>query len=254
MKKQFYILIFTLFHFGTINAQSDTAGVTVDTVAITTRSAFDNGASQIELVNKSFDRLVDKLTEEKKEEKSIWDTLIPLLIGALLALIPQIIFWYLNKSKERSKLKLEIKADLNRLEHLLCDHYRELAMHKAHKPYWYAQFERSEREENEDETKKFYSFHIESGNKVRATEIKISSTFSEFYGFVIKLQHLTDFDEKIKESVNEYYEFKPTKPNSIDSTLEDLPAEENKEEQRIRENYKGFTNPIKNIVELLNEK
>lgn len=254
MKKHTYILILSFFLYGLVIAQSGSRVVEIDTVSITKENPINNSSSQIELVNKSFDKLVEKLTEEKKVKKSIWDTLIPLLIGALLAIVPQIIFWFLNKSKEKSKLKLEIKADLNRLEHLLCDHYRELAMHKAHKPYWYAQFERSEREKNEEETKKFYSFHIESGNKVRATEIKISSTFSEFYGLVIKLQHLTGFDKKIKNLISEYNEFKPIKPNSIDSTIDNLPAEENKEENRLRENYKGFTKPIKEIVKKLNKK
>ncbi len=254
MKNQVYILIFSLFFCFSTFGQTDTLKVEKEKISkIEEKLTIDN-SSQIEITNKSFDKLVKKLTEEKKEEKPIWDTLIPLLIGALLALIPQIIFWFLNKVKEKSKQKLEIQANLNRLEHLLCDHYRELAMHKAHKPYWYAQFERSEREDNEEETKKFYAFHIESGNKVRATEIKISNTFSEFYGLVIKFQHLTDFDDKIKGLINEYYEFQPTKPNSIDSTRDDLPKEENIEEKRLRENYVGFTNPVKEIVELINKK
>lgn len=254
MRNLFYIIIFTLFLDAHVVGQYDTEAVKTKTESVTENSPIENDNSRIEIINKSFDRLVKKLTLEKKEGKSIWDTLIPLLIGALLALIPQIIFWFLNNSKEKSKLKLEIKANLNRLEHLLRDHYRELAMYKAHKTYWYAQFESSEKEKNEEETNKFYALHIESGNKVRATEVKISSTFSEFYGFVIKLQHLTNFDDKIKDLINEYYEFKPTKPNSIDSTIYSLPAEENKEEKRLLENYKGFTNPIEKVVAHLNKK
>lgn len=254
MKNQIHILIFSLFLCLSTFGQIDTLQIEKEKVSNVEKNINDNNSSQLEITNKSFDKLVGKLIREKKEKKSIWDTLIPLLIGALLALIPQIIFWFLNKSKEKSKQKLEIQADLNRLEHLLCDHYRELAMYKAHKPYWYAQFERSEREGNDEETEKFYALHIESGNKVRATEIKISSTFSEFYGLAIKLQLLTVFDEKIKGFINEYYEFKPTKPNTIDSTKDNLPAEEIIEEKRLLDNYVGFTNPIKIIVELLNKK
>ncbi len=239
---------------GSANGQTDTIAVKSEIFSGTEIALTPSDTFQIVIVNKSFDKLVGNLIEEKKDKKSIWDTLIPLLIGALVALIPQFIFWFLNKSKEKSKLKLEIKTDLNRLGHLLCDHYRELAMHKAHKPYWYAQYERSKREKKEEEAKKFYDYHIESGNRVRATEIKISSTFSEFYSLTIKLQHLTSFENKIKDFINEYYEFEPTKPNLIDSTKDSLPAEENKEEKRLLKNYEGFTRPIKNIVELFNNK
>lgn len=254
MRNQLYILFFFFIFSEYVLGQVSTDIIAYDTISVVDKKGIENTSSHIEIVNKSFDRLVEKLIEEKKSEKSMWDTLIPLLIGAFLALIPQILFWFLNKWKEKAKIKLDIKADLNRLEHLLCDHYRELAMHKAHKPYWYAQFERSKREENEEETKKFYIFHIESGNKVRETEIKISSTFSEFYGQVIKLQHLTDFDSNIKELIEEYYQFKPVKPNSINSTISNLPAEENMEERRLLKNYQGFTKPIKKIVEKLSQK
>lgn len=46
------------------------------------------------------------------------DVILAATIGALAAIVPQVIFWFLNKSKEKSKLKLEIKSDLNRLQHL----------------------------------------------------------------------------------------------------------------------------------------
>jgi hypothetical protein len=254
MKNQFYILIFTLFICGAAIGQSDTGAVKTAIVSATESNSIDPGTYQIEVVNKSFDRLVENLTEEKKDKKSIWDTLIPLLIGAVLTLFGQLTFWWLNKKKEQSQLKLETKAELNRLKHLLCDHYRELAMHKAHKLYWYAQFEKSNNEKNEEEAKNFYSLHLETGNKVRATEIKISSTFSEFYGLVNKLQYLTKFDKKTKGLIDKYYEFKPIKPNPIDSKIDKLRAEEKIEEERLLENYKGFTKPITEIVEHLNKK
>lgn len=250
MKNQIQLIILSLFLSFSTYGQTDT----LEKIKNSKIKKNISVSSQIEIDNKSFNKLVENLSNQDKEKKTAWDTLFPLIIGALLTLVPQIIFWFLNKSKEKSKQKLEIKANINRLEYLLYDHYRELAMYKSHKYYWYAHFEKSEREDNNEETKEFYKLHTESDNKVRETEIKISSTFSEFYGFVIKFQHLTAFNDKIDSLINEYYHFEPIKPNEIDSTKHNFKEEANIEEKSLREDYLGFINPIKKIVQYVNQK
>jgi hypothetical protein len=182
------------------------------------------------------------------------DVLIAALIGALAAIVPQVLFWFLNNCKEKKQAKKEIKSDLFRLLHLMKDHYRELAMHKAHKFYWYAQYENSESENDKKEMEKFYASHMRSGASVRGVELKISETFSEFYKQVIKFQHFSEFDDKIDELIEEYYSFEPEKPDYIDYTKSDLPREENKEEKRLNKEYEKFNKILSKIVNKINSK
>ncbi len=181
-------------------------------------------------------------------------TLLAALIGALAAIVPQVLFWILNSRQDKLKDKLEIKSELHRLQHLLVDHYRELAMHKAHKFYWYAHYQNSESEANEKEMGKFHNFHMASSSRVRETEIKISTTFSEFYKLVTKLQHLTAFDDKLKKLIKEYYDFKPQKPEKIDPEKDDLTKESAKAEARLNEQYGEYISIIDKIVNRCDKK
>lgn len=63
---------------------------------------------KIEIINKSFDNLVTKLTEKKDDKNSIWDILTPLLIGAGLTLLTQwlIELWKTEKEKLNKKQEL----------------------------------------------------------------------------------------------------------------------------------------------------
>lgn len=71
---------------------------------------------------------------------------------------------YRKNIKEKESNILHTKAELEKLKFLLKDNYRELAMHKAHKYYWYAhyEFEKSKDNQNEKEIDKFYAYHMNS--------------------------------------------------------------------------------------------
>jgi len=201
-----------------------------------------------EVESKTLKKLIEieKLIKENKKQESIWKTLIPLLIGSSLTLLTQFLIEFRKTYKENRNKKIEIKAELIRLTFLLKDHYRELAMHKAHKHYWYAQyrFEKTTNKPNPDEVNKFYDYHIISANKVRETEIKIADSFSEYCKKVNKLQALTHFNNEIQE----YQNYKPSKPKDIWSNVQqELYKIEADEEERLRKEYERYIEIVKNI-------
>lgn len=205
---------------------------------------------KVEVINKSFDQLVKYHTEKKKDSNSIWDTLIPLLIGAGLTLLTQFLMDYRKTRKEKNSEILLTRSELEKLKHLLNDNYRELAMHKAHKFYWYAhyQFEIAKSGPDPKEVDKFYNSHMNSSAKARDTENKISANFAEYCKLVSKLQHLTNFNDKVNALITEYQEFKPAKPLDLlaveQSELYDL---EREEEDRLFKEYQKFISIIKKI-------
>jgi hypothetical protein len=205
---------------------------------------------KVEIINKSFDKLVKFQTKNNKEASSIWDTLIPLLIGAGLTLITQIVMDTNKNRKEKRSDILLTKSDLEKLKYLLKDNYRELAMHKAHKNYWYAhfEFESTKDEKDEKEIDKFYNYHINSSSKVRETENKITDNFAEYCKQTSKLQYLTNFNDNVEKYITEYQEFKPNKPKHLIATdqneLYDL---EREEEDRLLIEYQKYIQIIEKI-------
>lgn len=195
--------------------------------------------------------IIEKLNLILKQTDSS-DLLWAAVIGALAAIIPQILFWFLNIKKEKKQTLLEIKAELHRLEYLLKDHYRELVMHKTHKFYWLAQHQNSEEEGNQDKATEFYNAHRKSADQTRETELKIANTFSEFYKLLIKFQHITKFNDNISTLIDEYHEYQPKKPKRIDSSKDNLPKEEAKEEKRLRKEYDEYSKIIRKIVKVVN--
>jgi len=208
------------------------------------------GTEKVEVINKSFDEFIKLQAEKKKEEKSMWDTLIPLLIGAGLTLLTQTLIDFRKTRKERKSDVLLTKAELEKLKYLLKDNYRELAMYKAHKFYWYAhyEFESAKVNPNEKEIDKFYNFHMDSGGKVRHTENKISDNFAEYCKQVFKLQHLTKFSKEVKSLIKEYQDFKPEKPKDlVTNSQNDLYKLEREEEDRLLSEYQNFIAIIEKI-------
>lgn len=206
--------------------------------------------AKVELVNKSFDEYVSSQAQKENDQNSIWDTLIPLLIGSGITLLTQLLMDIRKNRKESRSEVLLTKAELEKLKHLLRDNYRELAMHKAHKNYWYAhyKFERKKKDIDNAEVDKFYNYHINSSSRVRDTENKIANNFSEYCKQVNKLQYLTKFNDKVKELILEYIEYKPDKPKDIVAENQsELYLLEREEEDRLLEVYQHFITIIEKI-------
>jgi hypothetical protein len=241
MNRHFYIFIIVLF---TTNVFGQTDTLKKSSVEPKTE------LERVEVINKSFDDFVKLQTEKKKEDRSIWDTLIPLLIGAGLTLATQILMDFRKNRKEKKSDILLTKAELEKLKYLLKDNYRELAMHKAHKFYWYAhyEFESAKEKPDDKEVDKFYNFHMNSSSKARDTENKISDNFAEYCKQVSKLQHLTGFNENVKTFIREFQEFKPQKPKDLVAEEQsDLYKHEREEEDRLFAEYQKFIEIIEKI-------
>lgn len=225
-----------------------------DTINKATTGKLDK-TEKVEVINKSFDDFVKFQTEKKKDDKSIWDTLIPLLIGAGLTLLTQILMDFRKHQNEKKLDILLTKSELEKLKYLLKDNYRELAMHKAHKFYWYAhyEFESAKDIPDENEVDKFYNYHMDSNIKARDAENKISDNFAEYCKQVSKLQHLTKFNENVKTYIKEYQEFKPQKPKDLfTQNQNDLHKLEREEEDRLFSEYQNFITIIEKINSELN--
>ena len=129
--KTLYTLIILFFTSLTF-AQSDTVSKLVNDSKRDTLSKTE----KVEIINKSFDTLVSKLNEKKDDKNSIWDILIPLLIGAGLTLGTQfaIEFWKTKKEKEQKRQELISKGRAK--TYLIAQILKDLAMYKVHKQYY----------------------------------------------------------------------------------------------------------------------
>lgn len=211
-------------------------------------------SEKVEVKNKSFDNYIKFQTKKKESDKSMWETLIPLLIGAGLTLITQILMDSRKNRKEKKSDILLIKAELEKLKYLLKDNYRELAMYKAHKFYWYAhyEFETAKEKSDENEIDKFYNFHMDSSSKARETENKISDNFAEYCKQVSKIQYMNGFNDNVKTLIKEYQEFKPQKPMDLVAEKQsDLYKQEREEEDRLVTEYQKFIEIIEKINNVL---
>ncbi|MCJ7933328.1 MAG: hypothetical protein MUW56_06735 [Chryseobacterium sp.] len=247
--KQISFIIFFLIFIITFSQRKDTVNKT--NIQVTSAKA---EYQKVELKNEVLENYIKTLSTKQESKQSIWDTLIPLLIGSFLTLGTQIYFENRKNKKDKDNQILDSKSELERLISLLRHNYNELAMHKSHKHYWYAQFQYEENLEtpNVNDVNKFYNYHIESSSKAIMTENVIAENFSNFTKEISKIQHLTKQNIQINNLYNEYLTYTPKKPQDImsvhRSNLYDLAR---KEEDKLKEEYQEYIkilNDIKNIV------
>jgi hypothetical protein len=183
------------------------------------------------------------------------DIIIAALVGALAAIIPQLIMDYRRTKRDKENKLMELRSELYRITELIRDHYRELALHKAHKFYWWANYsiEKKRKESGkEHETEKMYNFHMSSSSKVRSTELKLSENFSLYRKIVAKIQMMTDFKRKVQQYLEEYKSYEPSKPKDLkNEDQEILHAYEAEEENRLREDYHEYIKSLEKINKLL---
>ncbi|KFF08724.1 hypothetical protein [Chryseobacterium luteum] len=209
---------------------------------------------KVELKNEVLENYIKKLSTKNEAKQSIWDTLIPLLIGAFLTLGTQIYFENKKNKKDNDNQILESKSELEKLTYLLRHNYNELAMHKVHKHYWYAQYQYEENLEtpNLNDVNKFYNYHIESGNKAIIIENVIAENFSNFTKEISKIQHLTKQNTEVNNLYVKFMSHTPKKPQDIMSlNRSELYELARKEEDKLKKEYQEYIkilNDIKNIV------
>jgi hypothetical protein len=91
---------------------------------------------KVEIINKSFDRLVSDLTKKDKGTNSIWTTLIPLLIGAGLTLFTTFLIEHWKTGKEKKLKRQQLVSRGRAKTYLLNQILKDLAMYKVHKQYY----------------------------------------------------------------------------------------------------------------------
>jgi hypothetical protein len=228
-------LILTILLFCSLTfAQTDSGKMTVkstqhpvDTIAKT---------EKVEIINKSFDNLVEKLTEKKEEENSIWDILFPLLIGAGLTLGTQFAIELWKTDKEKKSKKHELISRGRAKTYLIIQLLKDLAMYKVHKQYYIRAFQI---DNDEDSFKK----HYEKGQQQRETEAKLDDTIADYFQLVTEYAILTKNHDHFQQHFEKIFHFvhpKSSKFTDYTTTTELVPALE-KEEARLNEEYRKLT-------------
>ncbi|ATL48794.1 hypothetical protein COR50_17390 [Chitinophaga caeni] len=190
--------------------------------------------TKVELLNSSFDKLVSKLTEDKKETNSIWNTLIPLLIGAGLTLIAQFAIEYWKTNKENESKKREIISKGRARTYLIAQVLKDLAMYKVHKQYYWraSQIE----QDGSDSFKK----HYEKGQQQRETKVRLDDNIAEYFQLVTEYSIVAKKHDHFKQYFVDIFNYVHPKSSNFSecNTKLELPMELNKEEERLNEEYK----------------
>jgi hypothetical protein len=191
---------------------------------------------KVEIINKSFDNLVEKLTEKKEDKNSIWDILIPILIGAGLTLGTQFAIELWKTDKEKKSKKQELISRGRAKTYLIAQVLKDLAMYKVHKQYYIRAFQI---DNEEDSFKK----HYDKGQQQRETEVKLDDTIADYFQLVTEYAILTknlDHFQQYFENIFHFAHPNSSKFTDCTTTTELVPGLE-KEEARLNDEYKKLT-------------
>jgi len=146
---------------------------------------------------------------------NIWIPLLSALLGGLLVLAGQTIDrWQKRKIDIENNLR-EIYAYCRKIEALMKNHYRELAMAKVHVEYWWYCY----RVVNDGENKKYYDEHLKSQIYGREIERKIGEAKADFIGHVRKFQVIKKIKEEIEQLLLTISDLTHPKAHSYDLSL-----------------------------------
>lgn len=224
-------------------AQTDSAKTIIPTKTIANIHSDTLTSSKVEIVNKSFDRLVSKLIEDNKENNSIWDTLIPLLIGAGLTLLAQFVIEYWKTDKEKEVKKRELISKGRARTYLIAQVLKDLAMYKVHKQY-YARAAAIEAD-GSDSFKK----HYEKGQQQRETEVRLDDNIAEYFQLVTEYSIVTKNHDHFKQYFGEVFNYVHPKSSKFSdcNTEQELVAGLQNEETRLNSEYKTLIDLFEKI-------
>ncbi|MBS7254865.1 hypothetical protein [Flavobacterium branchiicola] len=187
---------------------------------------------KVEIINKSFDQLVEKLTKEKEDNNSIWNIIGPLLIGSALTLVTQLLIdsWKNRKEKVINQQKLISRGRAK--TYLIVQILKDLAMYKVHKQYYLRAYQIGN---DEDDFKK----HYEKGQQQRETETKLDDNIAEYFQIVTEYAILTKNIDHFQEHFQDIFNFHHAKSSKFTNcqTLTQLTAELETEEINLNNKY-----------------
>jgi hypothetical protein len=125
---------------------------------------------------------------------SIWISFLSAIVGGILVLAGQSIDRRQKQKQEALNNLREIYAYCRRIEALMKNYYRELAMAKIHVEYWWFCY----RAVNDGQTKMYYDEHLKSQGFAREIERKIGESKADFIAHVRKFQAIKSISEEIE--------------------------------------------------------
>lgn len=188
--------------------------------------------SKAEIISHSVDK---EYKQPLKLEKSYdWTTLIPIAIGAALALLSQGIAGIFRSLREKKRINQGLRSKATAKAFEISQNLNHLAMYKAHKKY-YLQASQIEKGQESD---KSHNKHYEKGQEQRKCETELTTRISEFIELIAEYQILNNTEGDIKTDIEKITKYDHPKPKTFTSiTLSDLVKELNEEEKRLNMEY-----------------
>ena len=208
-----------------------------------------SGQLIIEIKSHSLDNLVNHVSESSDKGNSIWDVMIPLLIGAALTLITQYVIFLIGNRKERDIIKFQLISKAKGKVFLIAQIIKDLAMHKVHKKYFYRAHELKLAYDEP------YKRHYEKGDEQRTTESKLDEELTKY--FEIVSEYISRFRIKSKKEFDELFTRISNYVHPVSSALKDCKNKEElikglkNEEARLNTEYKELNSLIISLQELM---
>lgn len=202
--------------------------------------------TSVEIVSKSFDKFVEKFGEQAIDKPSIWDTLTPLLIGAGLTIVTQLLIEFWKSNKETNQKKQELISRGRAKTYLIAQILKDLAMYKVHKQYYIRAYKLStDTVDKEDSFKK----HYEKGQEQRHTEAKLDECIAEYFQLVTEYIILVGKKDHFKEHFQQIFQYTHPKSSKFENcfTDQELIAGLEEEEKRLNEQYVTLRNIFESI-------
>lgn len=131
----------------------------------------------------------------------IYVPVISTIIGGIIVWLGQYIERIRRVKIETRKELLDIYYNCRRVEGLMRNNYRELAMAKLHVEYWWYAYCQEE-EGDENEKKRWYDEHLRSQSYARDIERRIGDTKADYIGYVHKFHVIKAIPINIEEKLN----------------------------------------------------
>jgi hypothetical protein len=189
-----------------------------------------------------------KLISELKPSSDILSpgevALLGALIGALSAILAQLIIYILSSSKENKKEKGELIAEERSLSSLINNLYSELAWLKVSYEFWYRSFSITSK-------KSHYQQFLVARDRIPECKRNISMYVSNYVKAVTRFINVSKKREPISTLLNTVNNFPPLaeEPSTFDdiSTIEDLNTQSEIESKRLRSEYSKLSDLLKQI-------
>jgi hypothetical protein len=181
---------------------------------------------------------------------SNWIPVISSIVGGLLVWLGQVFERHNRKRTEITNNLQEIYADCRKLEALMRNNYRELAMAKVHVEYWWYCFNSDRREQRD------YEEHLRSQSYAREIERRIGDVKADYIAHVCKFQIIKPIEMDIEKELNIISDLSNPKAKSYESALfYDKVRNElvDQDETELREKYYNNLANFRKINDLLKD-